>query len=207
MANQRLLQISGGVILAVAASLALKAYFHSQERSEELIRSRGVIEQALVVSQDYGEALRLSIEAIESFPDDVLLRLYQGQAYHGRGRYTQAIESFDRAAELNTDPELAERIRFYTARSRTVRFLDTGEREDFNLAEGDLALAADGLEFPAAAKMLLGMMLARPSPQQNEARALRLLEEGLAEDPSGEGVVDLDRVRRVTEELRRAAQN
>jgi tetratricopeptide (TPR) repeat protein len=202
MANQRLLQISGGAVLALAVFLGLKAYVHYQEQSRALQEARENVEEALDILKDHGEALRLSIEALETFPDDPLLHVYKGRAYHGRGRYKDALEALERAGALNDDPDMAERIVFYMARARALRFLETRDREDFNLAEGELQAAADGLEFSAAAKMLLGMMLAQPSRNQDKAEALRLIEAGLAEDPQGDGIADLDRVRRVAEDLR-----
>ena len=67
-----------------------------------------------------------------------------------------------------------EEAQFYLARAQTRRFLDTGGRDDFNLAEASLA-ALQGGEFDEAVSVLLGLAYARESDSQDLDEARRLL--------------------------------
>ncbi|MBI4880284.1 MAG: tetratricopeptide repeat protein [Planctomycetes bacterium] len=204
MSGQKILRIAVVVLLAAACIFVLRFYTGSKETTEALQSARERIDSALTLAGDYEEALRLSLEALEAFPEDWLLHFYQGRAYHGRGRYRDAIASLSRAAERTDDPEQQAEIEFFIARARSGRFLDTHDREDFNLAAGVLRRSAEDARHPAAARLLLGMMLAEPTPQQDRVEALLLLEAGLADGAEAGELADVERAGRVVRELRAA---
>ncbi len=206
MSGQKVLWIAAAVVLAAAGVFALRCGMGSREKSEELKSAREKVDSALTLAGDYEEARRLCLQALESFQDDWLLLFYQGRAYHGLRRYRDAITSLQAAAERTGDREQQEEIEFFLARARAARFLETRDREDFNLAAGVLRSAGEGGRHPAAARLLLGMMLAEPSPRQDRSEALRLLEAGLAEGPGSGDLVDLERAERAVKELRAAPE-
>ena len=180
----------------------VRAVLRHQEADAQHLLVREEIEQALLDRRDYSEALRLSADAIQSYPEDWRLHLMQAQAFHGRGRQADALAALDRAGALTDDADVQEDIRFFRARSKMSRFLETGDRDDFNLAEGVLQQAALGGRYSAAASILLGMAFAKPSRFQNLTEARRLIEEGLKESSEPEGIVDLERVRTVLKGLK-----
>ncbi|MFH0946352.1 MAG: hypothetical protein V2A76_14235 [Planctomycetota bacterium] len=201
--NLRILfRISCGVIVALILFFVVRAVLRQQEAAAAHSLVREEIEQALLGRKDYSEALRLAADAIQLYPDDWRLFVMQARAFHGRGRQADALAALEKAEALVADAEAEEDIRFFRARSRMARFIETGERDDFNLAEGPLKQAALGGQYSAAANILLGLALARPSRFQDLAEARRLIEAGLAESSEPEGIVDMEQVRAVLARLK-----
>jgi tetratricopeptide (TPR) repeat protein len=200
---RHLIRIFIGIVLVLVLFFVVRAVLRQQEAEARHLLVREEIEQALLGRKDYSDALRLAADAIQVYPEDWQLYLMQARAFHGRGREADALKALDRTEALTQDPDVQADIKFFRARSRMSRFVDTGDRDDFNLAEGVLRQAALGGRHSAAANILLGMALARASRFQDLSQARKLIEEGLAESSEPEGIVDMERVRGVLVRLKK----
>ena len=197
MPMKRVLLIAAAVVIGGGA-----VFFVLQQEEQARIRDAVLeeIEQALDLDDDPAKALRLCAEALADAPDDAELLLLRARAYHARGRFSDVLEALD-AAEPNLGEEQRDAYRFYRARALVRRFLDTGDRGDFNLAEGDLESLARSGEFDDAASVLLGMGLARKDVVAHRDEARERITRGL----KGSGVeaqVDVERARQILESLR-----
>ena len=195
------IRIAGGVVLALVLLVVIRSFLRSEEAAAEHALSVELIDEALGVRGDFSEALRLAADALHRYPEDARLYLLQARAFHGRGRLSDALRSLEKASQFSEDSEEGLEIRFYSASSRALRFLETGDRDDFNLAEGDLRLMGEGGRFSAAAQILLGLALAQPSHFQDRQAARRLLQEGLQGDAAPEGILELERARKALRAL------
>jgi len=204
MTIQNLIRIAGGAVLVLTLFFVIRAILRSQEASAEQALAVELIEEALDVHRDFSDALKLSADALQKYPEDGRLHLLRARAFHGLGRHSDALAALDAAKRLSDDADERKEIRFYVAASQILRFLETGERDDFNKAEGELKLMGEGGRFSSAARVLLGRALAQPTRYQNRPEALRLLKEGLAGDSAPEGLVNLERARKTLAELETA---
>lgn len=189
MSSQKLILVIAAVFLLGGGSLLMRFFLAGQAETESLESAWEEIEEALEVRRDYSAALQLANQAISDHPEDWRVHLLRGRAYDGRGRHGDALKALARAEELAGSDEAEEEIRFFSARARIGRFLETHQREDFNLAAADLEGEAEGGTYQAAARILLGLALAEDSPLQDEARALELLRQGLGDDPDGRFII------------------
>lgn len=205
MVGSRWAFIAAGAVILVGGSFAVRSYLAGEEERVERAAVREAIVEALEVQGDAARALALASEALNGDEGNAELHLLQGRAYHGRGRLGDAIKACERAAELAGSDELRAAVRLHLARARMARFLETRDREDFHLAEQELAAAAAG-DDRFGAKLLLGMALAVDSPLRQPARALALLEQGLEESEGRPPTPDIRRARELLDALRREAR-
>lgn len=184
----------------VVGGLGIYLFLQFDEQSRIRTAARDEIVHVLESEKDAPKVLRLCSEALEESPEDASLFLFQGRAYHMRGRFSDALESFGKA-ELYLGEDQEEEHRFLRARSLLRRFLDTGERGDFNVAEGDLQALSRSGSFDDAASILLGMGLARKDVVRHRDEAVELIEKGLKSSRVGD-LVDVDRARQILDKLR-----
>ncbi len=201
MTIQKLLQLLGGAVLALALFFVARHVLRQQELSAEQSFAIEEIEEALAVRQDYSAALRLVAAGLESYPEDSRLHWMRARALDGRGRHGDALEALGRAAELAGDDEAASVLTFYQARSRVMRFPETHDRDDFNLGAGELESSSRGGSHAVEARLLLGMALAEPGRFQDRTKATKLIEEGLADRSGPVEGVDVTQARTVLEQL------
>ncbi len=190
--NPRLILLVVVALLVVGGGVAY--WLDADRRARALVAAIDEAEQALLVEDDPAKALRVATAALEEHPDEPDLQMLRGRAFAARGRHGDALEAFEQAELGLDDPDRLEEVGFLKARARLLRYLDAGDRGDFNVVEGDLeALSAD-LRFGGAAKVLLGLGLIRKGDAREHERARKLLSEGLA-TRGVEEYVDVDRAR------------
>ena len=116
----------------------------------------------------------------------------------------QLIRRIERFAHLVEDraPDEIFRIHFGIAKTCALRFLETRQREDMNLAEADLNAFASGGPHAAAASILLGLALSEPTDRRDPKRALELLEQGFRIEAVPAEIEDPARAQKRLEELR-----
>ncbi|MFG0316947.1 MAG: hypothetical protein ACF8XB_06730 [Planctomycetota bacterium JB042] len=186
------------VLLAVVALLVagggVAYWLDADQRARARAAALDEAEQALAVEDDPAKALRVATAALEEHPGDPDLQVVRGRAFAARGRHGDALEAFEQAEIGLVDPERLEEVGFFKARARLLRYLDAGDRGDFNVAEGDLEGFTGDLRFGGAAKVLLGLGLIRKGDARDHERARKLLTEGLAAR-GVEELVDVDRAR------------
>lgn len=183
--NIRRMLLAIAVVLVVGAGAA---YFVQADRQSRA-RAAAVdeAELALTSERDPAKALRVVAEALLAEPGDFELLVLRGRAYDVRGRYSDALDAFESAA-LSEDPERHDELVFLTARARTMRYLDTGDRGDFNLVESDLERLTADPTYGGGAKVLLGLGLVRQGLARERDRARKLLQDGLATAGVGDHV-------------------
>jgi hypothetical protein len=150
---------SGSGVDTVAAEVAL-------ETAEEAL-ARG----------DTSAVLTATAQGLEADPGSYPLAILRVRAFCLRTRYTDALAAAEVARDAASSRVETEEVEFWIARAHAGRFLDAGERADFNRAEATLRESLEDPVRGAAAKTLLGAALVK-SGRKDEGRPL--LEAGLA---------------------------
>ncbi len=201
MPGNKFVRLLAAAVGAVILFYVVRGFLSAQQDAVERDATLEEIKQTLFVVEDHALALSRIAEALAVRPDDGWLYLYQGRAYAGRRRYGDALKAYENAStRLADDEEGAEEVRFLKGCAHAVRFYETGDREDLNLAERALEEFGAGGRFASAANVSLGIALSHPAAQGDPTRARRLIESGL-DDIAIDPVIDVARAREVLQKL------
>jgi tetratricopeptide (TPR) repeat protein len=197
MPNRALVFLVIVAILGIGGAIYAYRSWSEAEAAEFAVLAARDEGLAALASGDPGTALRVSAEALREHPDAYPLLALRTRAFCQRLRYSDALAEAQHARRVaRHDDEKAE-ASFLEARVRAERFLESGDREEYNLAEAGLAEALDGGPYDGAARLLLGLAMAKRGGADAEARAY--LEQGLADGTAKDHVDRIERARRVLE--------
>lgn len=172
MSFRALCILFGAIVAAVILYFAVGFFTDVQSRSADLDQSVATARAALDRG-DFAAAMQACADGLARHPDDVDLEFMRVEGFIGRKRYSDAIDQLDRLKERSLDSDREDDARVLAAIAHGLRFVDAGDRGDFNLAESDLRSAGDS-EFAADAAVALGLALERTGDEKVKDEAARL---------------------------------